>query len=80
MATDWPNAGSCVCLTSLQDGIAEACLSFLGNTSHLVLISPLPPFFFLLCCFVSFQQQYTPSLYILRNTNPRFLLTKIFLF
>lgn len=42
----------------------------------------LPPPHFLVCCFIadSIRQQYTPSLYILRNTNPRLLLAKIFLF
>lgn len=42
----------------------------------------LPPPHFLFCCFIadSIQQQYTPSLYILRNTNPRLLLAEIFLF
>lgn len=42
----------------------------------------LPPPHFLFCFFIadSAQHQYTPSLYTLRNTNPRLLLAKIFLF
>lgn len=74
-----PAPGKRVCFTSFQIGIARACLNFPGKqiTRGFDLFPSLP---FLLCCFVSFQQQYTPSLYILRNTNPRFLLTKIFVF
>lgn len=74
-----PSTWERVCFTSFQIGIARACLNFPGKqiTRGFDLVPSLP---FSLCCFVSFQQQYTPSLYILRNTNPRFLLTKIFVF
>lgn len=67
--------GSCVCFTSLQGGIARACLNFPGKQSTLGL--NLFPFPRLLCLVFSNS---IPHLYILRNTNPRFLLTKILVF
>lgn len=39
-----------------------------------------PFFYFAVSLLDSIQQQHTPSLYILRNTNPRLLLVEIFLF
>lgn len=74
-----PAPGVSLCCTFLHTGVAEApALNFTVEQITVGLISSLPFIF----CFIAncVQQQYTPSLYILRNTNPRLLLAKIFLF
>lgn len=74
-----PALGVSLCCTFLHTGVAEApALNFTVKQITVGLISSLPFIF----CFIAncIQQQYTPSLYILRNTNPRLLLAKIFLF